>query len=79
MVFSLGINELIRRKNKVDDCFEFEPLGVGCQGEGNILRATKDYLLLPDSNRPASCAPTDFRIAAFSRLAGRSAEKSLPG
>lgn len=29
---------------QVDDCFEFEPLGVGCYGEGNILRATKDYL-----------------------------------
>lgn len=29
---------------QVDDCFEFEPLGVGCVGEGDILRATKDYL-----------------------------------
>ena len=29
---------------QVDDCFEFEPLGVGTYGEGNILRATKDYL-----------------------------------
>ena len=29
---------------QVDDCFEFEPLGVGCQGEGHILRATRDYL-----------------------------------
>lgn len=29
---------------QVDDCFEIEPLGVGCVGEGNILRATKDYL-----------------------------------
>lgn len=29
---------------QVDDCFEFEPLGVGCHGEGNILRATKTYL-----------------------------------
>ena len=29
---------------QVDDCFEFEPLGVGTRGEGNILRATKDYL-----------------------------------
>ncbi len=29
---------------QVDDCFEFEPLGVGTLGEGNILRATKDYL-----------------------------------
>ncbi|MGQ9671670.1 MAG: uroporphyrinogen decarboxylase family protein [Candidatus Aminicenantales bacterium] len=29
---------------QVDDCFEFEPLGVGCYGHGNILRATRDYL-----------------------------------
>lgn len=29
---------------QIDDCFEFEPLGVGTKGEGNILRATKDYL-----------------------------------
>ena len=29
---------------QVDDCFEFEPLGVGTRGAGNILRATKDYL-----------------------------------
>ncbi len=29
---------------QVDDCFEFEPLGVGCYGQDNILRATRDYL-----------------------------------
>lgn len=29
---------------QVDDCWEFEPLGVGCPGEGNILRATKDHI-----------------------------------
>jgi len=29
---------------QVDDCFEFEPLGVDCPGEGNILRATKGHL-----------------------------------
>ena len=29
---------------QIDDCIEFEPLGVGTKGEGNILRATKDYL-----------------------------------
>lgn len=29
---------------QIDDCFEFEPLGVGSYGEGSILRATKDYL-----------------------------------
>jgi uroporphyrinogen decarboxylase len=29
---------------QIDDCFEIEPLGVGCVGSGNILRATKEYL-----------------------------------
>ncbi len=29
---------------QVDDCFEFEPLGVGVKGDGNILRATCEYL-----------------------------------
>ncbi len=29
---------------QVDDCFEFEPLGVGTHGRDNILRATRDYL-----------------------------------
>ena len=29
---------------QVDDCFEIEPLGVGCYGKDDILRATKDYL-----------------------------------
>lgn len=29
---------------QIDDCFEIEPLGVGCHGHENILRATKDYL-----------------------------------
>jgi len=29
---------------QVDDCIEFEPLGVGVRGEGDILRATCEYL-----------------------------------
>jgi uroporphyrinogen decarboxylase len=29
---------------QVDDCMEFEVLGVGVKGEGNILRATCNYL-----------------------------------
>lgn len=29
---------------QVDDCFEFEPLGVGWPGRGDILRATKEHL-----------------------------------
>lgn len=27
----------------IDDCMEFECLGVGYYGEGNIVRATRDY------------------------------------
>jgi uroporphyrinogen-III decarboxylase len=29
---------------QIDDCFEFEPVGVKVKGEGNILRATCGYL-----------------------------------
>ncbi|NUN94066.1 MAG: hypothetical protein HUU04_09840 [Verrucomicrobiae bacterium] len=29
---------------QIDDCYEFEPIGVGVKGEGNILRATCGYL-----------------------------------
>ena len=29
---------------QIDDCFEFEPAGVTCRGDGNILRATTEYL-----------------------------------
>lgn len=29
---------------QIDDCFEFEPIGVKVKGEGNILRATYGYL-----------------------------------
>jgi MtaA/CmuA family methyltransferase len=29
---------------QVDDCIEFEPLGIGVKGQGNILRATCGYL-----------------------------------
>lgn len=29
---------------QMDDCVEFEVLGVGCVGKGNILRATHDFL-----------------------------------
>jgi uroporphyrinogen-III decarboxylase len=29
---------------QIDDCFEFEPLGVEVKGEGDILRATYGYL-----------------------------------
>ncbi|HHY98332.1 MAG TPA: hypothetical protein GX509_06300 [Firmicutes bacterium] len=42
--------EVIRRFDydwawlQVDDCIEFEPLGVGVKGEGNILPATVGYL-----------------------------------
>ena len=46
---------------QIDDCIEFEVLGVGCVGSGNIVRATRDYLpatrdqlqrlKLPDPNK----------------------------
>jgi uroporphyrinogen-III decarboxylase len=29
---------------QIDDCFEFEPIGVGVKGEGNIVRGTYRYL-----------------------------------
>ena len=29
---------------QIDDCFEFEPIGVKVKGEGNLLRATYGYL-----------------------------------
>lgn len=29
---------------QIDDCFEFEPLGIDCPGEGDILRATHGTL-----------------------------------
>lgn len=29
---------------QIDDCFEFEPVGVTVKGKGNILRATCGYL-----------------------------------
>ena len=34
---------------QVDDCIEFEPLGVGVKGQGDILRATCDYLPATDA------------------------------
>jgi uroporphyrinogen-III decarboxylase len=42
--------EAIKRFNydwawlQVDDCIEFEPLGVGVKSDGNILPATCEYL-----------------------------------
>ena len=46
---------------QIDDCIEFEPLGVGCKGEGNILRGTCDYL-------PAAVTTLDsLRIPDFSK------------
>ena len=29
---------------QIDDCFEFEPIGVGVKGEGSIVRGTYRYL-----------------------------------
>ncbi|MGQ9575034.1 MAG: uroporphyrinogen decarboxylase family protein [Thermoguttaceae bacterium] len=53
---------------QVDDCFELEPLGVGTHGQGNILRATKDYL-------PATQATLDRLRIPDPQTAGRMPEK----
>jgi len=53
---------------QVDDCFEFEPLGVGTHGEGNILRATRDYL-------PAARETLDGLSLPDPRRHGRMPEK----
>ncbi len=29
---------------QIDDCYEFEPIGIAVKGEGNVLRATYGYL-----------------------------------
>jgi len=53
---------------QVDDCFEFEPLGVGTHGEGDILRATRDYL-------PAARETIDRLRLPDPRTDGRMPEK----
>jgi len=53
---------------QVDDCFEFEPLGVGTHGQGNILRATRDYL-------PAARATLERLNVPDPHTAGRMPEK----
>ena len=50
---------------QVDDCFEFEPLGVGVKGDGNILRATCDYL--PATRETLDGLP-DVDIASAGRV-----------
>ncbi|MCP4643576.1 MAG: hypothetical protein GY851_24220 [bacterium] len=35
---------------QVDDCLEFEPLGIGVKGEGDILPATCEYLPITDAS-----------------------------
>ncbi len=49
---------------QVDDCMEFETLGVGVQGEGDILPATCDYL-------PATAASLERLHAHGYRVEGR--------
>jgi uroporphyrinogen decarboxylase len=53
---------------QVDDCFEFEPLGVGTHGEGDILRATRHYL-------PAAQATLDRLRMPDPKTDGRMPEK----
>jgi len=53
---------------QIDDCFEFEPLGVGCVGDGDILRATKEYL-------PATRETLAALVVPDPQSAGRMPEK----
>jgi len=53
---------------QIDDCFEFEPLGVGTRGEGDILRATTGYL-------PATTETLDSLKIPDCHSAGRIPEK----
>ncbi len=55
---------------QVDDCFEFEPLGVGTRGQGNILRATCEYL-------PATAATLDRLRMPDPHQDGRMPQKLL--
>jgi len=41
---------------QIDDCFEFEPVGVKVKGEGDILRATCGYL--PPTREALAALPT---------------------
>ena len=55
---------------QMDDCIEFEALGVGCIGEGNILRATHDYLAghAGDAEIAEDAGPLPRRPYARSKL-----------
>ena len=53
---------------QVDDCFEMEPLGVVCRGEGNILRATVGH-------RPATAETVRSLRVPDPGSAGRMPEK----
>ena len=46
---------------QVDDCLEFEPLGIGVKGEGDILPATCEYLPATDGSL-ASLREHGYRV-----------------
>ena len=41
---------------QIDDCYEFEPVGVGVKGEGNILRPLSG--ICPSAGRAFGSCPT---------------------
>ena len=60
---------------QVDDCFEFEPLGIECPGQGNILRAThgtlppqREYLDLITRMNPLSDGRMPQKLKAIRKL-----------
>jgi len=67
---------------QIDDCIEFEVLGVGCYGEGNILRATREYLpaewdtlkklTMPDPNKDGRMPA---KLHALRKLRGHFGDK----
>ncbi len=73
---------------QVDDCFEFEPLGVGCFGQDNILRATKGYLppsretlkglKVPNPQRTAGCRKSSRRSSLSAGGSGTGLASAAP-
>lgn len=69
---------------QIDDCYEFEPVGVRVKGEGNILRATVGYLpaepaslkTLPDMD-PERDGRMPEKLKAIRKLRARFGEKVL--
>ena len=64
---------------QVDDCFELEPLGVTTRGQGDLLRATVEYLPATKETLDGLKTPdpeADGRMPKNSRPCGCSASAS---